>query len=61
MDLVCEKHRETMDSAGAYCRHPSDYCKFRTACLIHFLSKENRPQRDGEFADSPAVPAEDAP
>ena len=43
MELVCEKHREIMESAVAYCRHPREYCKFRTACLIHFLYKENRP------------------
>lgn len=42
MELVCEKHHQKMASDTAYCRHATEYCKFRTACLIQFMSKENR-------------------
>ncbi len=42
MALVCEKHQERMAAEVAYCRHATEYCKFRTACLIQFMSKENR-------------------
>ena len=40
MELVCEKYKETMVAEGAFCRHPKEYCKFRTACLIHFMSSD---------------------
>jgi len=23
------------------CLHPGDFCQYRTACMIHFLQKEN--------------------
>jgi len=46
MELVCEKYKEKMEAEGAYCRHPGEYCKFRNACMIHFLSKESRRQSD---------------
>jgi phosphoribosyl-AMP cyclohydrolase len=42
MDLFCEKYKETMDGENAFCRHPKEYCKFRTACIIHFMGGENR-------------------
>lgn len=42
MELTCEKHKEKMDREGAYCHHPQEYCKFRTACLIHFFGKEGQ-------------------
>ena len=29
-----------MDSEDAACRHPDEYCKFRTSCLINFMGKE---------------------
>lgn len=28
-----------MQADDAICRHPSEYCKFRTACVVNFLSK----------------------
>ena len=40
MELVCEKYKEQVAAAGARCRRPTEYCKFRPACLIHFLSRE---------------------
>ncbi|MBA3015199.1 MAG: RNA polymerase II-associated protein [Proteobacteria bacterium] len=42
MDLVCDKYKQTLEADDAYCRHPTEYCKFRTACLINFVSKENK-------------------
>lgn len=41
MELVCEKYKEKVAAAGARCRRPAEYCKFRSACLIRFLAKEN--------------------
>jgi len=42
MDLVCEKYKEKVDSEAPECRHPDDYCQFRTSCMIQFMEKENR-------------------
>mgnify|MGYP001044552277 CR=1 FL=1 len=50
MELVCEKYKERMDSEKAHCRHPQEYCKFRTSCLIHFLAGENK-EKDGQRPD----------
>lgn len=51
MELVCAKYNEKMDSEQASCRHPNEYCKYRTSCIIHFLGteqkKENRQGCDG--------------
>lgn len=41
MDLFCEKYKETVPAEKAVCRHPKEYCKFRTACIIHFMGDEN--------------------
>jgi hypothetical protein len=61
MDLVCEKYKKTLAAAGARCQHPKEYCKFRTACMIHFLSREadmaaenGQPQGDVDDRQSPA-------
>jgi len=40
MELVCEKYKEKFDSEKAVCRRPTEYCKFRSACLLHFLGRE---------------------
>lgn len=50
MELLCEKYREKEDSETAVCRRPKEYCKFRSACLIHFLSR----QKAGEAKDAAA-------
>ncbi len=42
MKLVCEKYKESMDSKGAACRHPNDYCSSRSSCMISFIEKERR-------------------
>jgi len=40
MDLYCEKYKEKVNSENARCTHPKEYCKFRTACIIHFMGEE---------------------
>lgn len=50
MELVCEKYQEKVAADGAWCRHASEYCKFRSACLIQFVSKENRATAEGNNA-----------
>lgn len=40
MELVCEKYKKKMASEEACCNHPTEYCKFRTSCMIQFLAKE---------------------
>lgn len=40
MDLFCEKYNEMVSGTNARCTHPQEYCKFRTACIIHFMGGE---------------------
>ena len=47
VDLFCEKYTETVPAEKAFCSHPKEYCKFRTACIIHFMGGENG-SRDSE-------------
>jgi hypothetical protein len=42
LQLVCEKHKDKVDPDDPVCRHPYDYCQFRTSCIIHFMEKENQ-------------------
>jgi hypothetical protein len=42
MEIECVKYKEWMSSESAVCRHPGDYCKFRSSCIIHFLGSEKR-------------------
>jgi hypothetical protein len=51
MELECVKYKEKMDSEGAYCRHPGDYCKDRSSCIIHFTGKEKKVVSTGNSAD----------
>ena len=46
MKLICEKYKEEMNQKEAVCRHPNEYCKFRSSCLIHFVSRENAHETD---------------
>lgn len=36
---VCTKHNIYMCETCMHCRDPEIYCKFRTSCPIHFLTK----------------------
>ncbi len=55
MKLICEKYNEQMESEAAECRHPGEYCKFRTACIIHFMSDE----KDLDIKDNDTVSQEE--
>lgn len=51
MELICEKYQEKMVEAQAECAHLTEYCKFRSACVINFLTRERqRESRQGEDA-----------
>jgi len=63
MELICEKYKVKMVEAQAECAHPAEYCKFRTACVINFLTRERQRQsRQGDeptaIPDSSALPKE---
>jgi phosphoribosyl-AMP cyclohydrolase len=51
MELLCEKYNETMAAENAQCHHPSEYCKFRTACIIHFMGGENSDSGSSDTTD----------
>ena len=51
MKLTCSKYNEKVDSEHAVCRHPGDYCQYRTSCMIIFLEKENRRNVSGGIAE----------
>ena len=52
MELICEKYKDKVDSDNPVCRHPDDYCQTRSGCMIHFLEKENRRQRQNSPASA---------
>ncbi len=49
MQLLCEKHHEYLEAEDAVCRHPAQYCKFRTSCMIHFLGSEKMREKNGNI------------
>jgi len=52
MELVCEKYNQKMAADKAVCRHPQEYCKFRTSCMIHFMGgKETTETPADDFQD----------
>ena len=38
----CQKHQIYMCEECLRCRDPEIYCKFRSACPIHFIEKEEK-------------------
>lgn len=40
MELTCEKYKLKMAEAVAVCTHLEEYCQFRAACIINFLTRE---------------------
>lgn len=65
MELICEKYKEKVAAEKAVCRRPKEYCKFRSACMIQFVSKQNAAKEDepesgqkktGKSADNGACP-----
>ncbi len=59
MELECVKYKEKMDSEGARCRHPEDYCKDRTSCIINFMSLEKSQRDKGSKAEVKSPQASD--
>ena len=53
MELTCEKYQVKMSEAEAECAHLSEYCTFRSACVINFLTRERdrAARRDPEPAE----------
>jgi phosphoribosyl-AMP cyclohydrolase len=51
MDLFCEKYKEKVSGENARCRRPKEYCKYRTACIIHFMGGEKSSSDSEERAD----------
>ena len=51
MDLFCEKYKEKVSGENARCLHPKEYCKYRTACIIHFMAGEKSSSDSEERAD----------
>jgi hypothetical protein len=39
---VCTKHNVYMCEDCMHCRDPEIYCKFRSSCPIHFLTKRKK-------------------
>ncbi len=54
MELTCDKYKKKMESETAICEHLEEYCQFRGACIINFLTRErqrrDRAEGDGEYA-----------
>jgi hypothetical protein len=54
VELTCEKYKEKLKNGEAVCGHPEEYCKFREACIINFmtreLDREKRQTREGSAA-----------
>jgi hypothetical protein len=44
---TCMKHNISMCRECMHCRDPEIYCKFRSSCVIHFLTKK-KGNLDGE-------------
>ncbi len=40
MELICEKYKVMMTEAEAECAHLVEHCKFRSACIINFMTRE---------------------
>ena len=59
MELFCEKYKKKMAEAEAVCEHLEEYCKFRTACVINFITRERlRENRREVEAEPEAKPAD---
>lgn len=57
MEVECVKYGERMPSEQAVCRHPGEYCKFRTSCIIHFLGSEKRKEDTGPSGTDAGQPS----
>ena len=56
MELECFKYKEKMKAEEAFCRHPGDYCKYRTSCVIQFMSSENKDKNGNQGSPEKTQP-----
>ena len=54
VDLICEKYKKKVEAENAFCEHLEEYCKFRDACIINFMTRERlrEERRDSESGDT---------
>lgn len=58
MEAYCEKYRQRLSGDELKCKHPSEYCKFRSSCIAHFVGKDTADSEDEkESADVVEEPA----
>ena len=50
MEFICEKYKEKVDSDEPVCRHPDDYCRTRSSCIIHYMEKEKEREQRKKIA-----------
>lgn len=43
------KYEYSLCEACISCKDPDFYCKYRSACAIHFLEKEKKKEKGQEF------------
>ena len=41
VDLICEKYKKKVNSEKVVCEHLEEYCKFRGACIINLMTRED--------------------
>lgn len=58
MELECFKYKEKMSPEEAECKHPGDYCKYRTSCMIQFMSSENKASKKQDESQDNSLPQE---
>jgi hypothetical protein len=46
--LLCQKYNRHADGPEPRCGDPDLYCKYRTACLIHFMQKNRERAKKAE-------------
>lgn len=56
MKLECQKYGEKVEAEKAFCRHPDDYCRYRSSCMIQFIGKENRRAQEPTDKAHPSTP-----
>ena len=48
MDTFCQKYSESVPPEDIRCRHLKDYCKFRTSCIVFFMSETEKTETQTE-------------
>ena len=62
MELTCEKYKEKLKNDEAICGHLGEYCKFREACIINFMTCElDREERQTREASADANVSKQVP